>query len=389
MLYTKTRFRIYIAIGALSWITLCQVVFYFIQSHYAEKVTLSLSNQFRSEFYSDNYQKLSNMVADITRSGFIRCSRLVRLDQQRVMIDFTSIQQDCSNLPNPILLSNVQKDLTIKSLSGTEYALSFQITNTGYFLSALWLIRIIGLILVGLVGLIFIINEKRKIFELNRLQEISNAKELISLKLAHDIRSPLSVLNLIYNRLESTETEVNELYTQAIGRINDIANELLNPPTKTTSTELNKAVQKILTEKKTLVKNSSLEWNLELSNDQIICEIDSVELERIISNLLNNSIEAVEKSTKIQKTIEVSTNKSTHQCLLKIRDNGCGISESHLKIIGSKRFSSGKEYSTSGGSGIGLYSANEYLKQIHGSLEVKSVLNEYTEVIIKVPLSKN
>lgn len=388
MLYSRTGFRILTTITAIGWLILCQIIFYVIQTHYAEKITLSLENQFRSEFYSDNYQKLSNMVADITRSDFIRCSKLTRLDQQRVIIDFTSIQDGCNSLHNFLTLSHVNKDLVVKSLSGTEYALSFQITNTSYFVIALWLMRLIGLILIFLVSLIFIINEKRKIIEFNKMQEITDAKELISLKLAHDIRSPLSVLNLITARLQSPEPEINDLFAQAINRINDIANDLLSPTTKKKTLDINKTILEIVSEKQTLFKTSAIKFRLELDESQIICAMDSSELSRILSNLLNNAIEAIEKSAPASKLIEITTTKNDYQCFVKIKDNGCGIPDSHLKILGTQRFTHGKENSKAAGSGIGLYGANEYLKQNNGKLEVTSVLNKFTEITLTLPLVK-
>lgn len=386
MLYNRTGFRIFIVGAVVGWLILCQVIFYVIQTHYAEKITISLTNQFRSEFYSDNYQKLSNMVADLTRSDFIRCSKLIRLDLNRTILDFTTIQEDCSNLHNFLTLSHINKALVIKSLSGTEYSLSFQITNTSYFLIALWLMRFIGTVLIALTSLVFIINEKRKKIELSRMQEIANAKELISLKLAHDIRSPLSVLNLITARLESPEPQIKDLFLQAINRINDIANDLLSPIPKKQTTDVNNSILEIVSEKKLLFDSTSIEFKLELAKEQIICPVESSELERILSNLLNNSIEALEKTTKHEKLIKITTKKTKTHCILKIKDNGCGISNAHLNILGKKIFTHGKENIPAAGSGIGLYGANDYLKQHNGKFEISSVLTEFTEITIMLPL---
>ncbi len=386
MWYKKNTFKIVIISSVLGWLLLCQCIFYAIQTHYAEKITVSLANQFRSEFYSDNYQKLSNMVADITRSNYIRCSKLTRLDLQRVIIDFTSIQDECDSLHSFLTLNHVNKDLIIKSLSGTEYSLSFQITNTNYFLIALWLMRFIGLVIIAMTSLIFSVNEKRKKLELNRLQEIANAKELISLKLAHDIRSPLSVLNLISSRLQSPEQEVNDLFNQAINRITDIASDLLSPTSKELITDVNYAVTKIVSEKEVLYKRESIDFKLELDSSKILCAIDSSELERITSNLINNAAEALEGMPQERKIITVSTMRSNQFCVLKIKDKGRGIPDSILKALGKERLSHGKENHQTSGSGIGLFSANEYLKQHNGKLEINSILNEFTEISLSLPI---
>lgn len=368
------------------WLIVCQITFYSIQAHYAEKITTSLTNQFRSEFYSsDNFQKLSNMVADVTRSNYIRCSKLTRLDPERIIIDFTTIQSGCTPSERFFLLDNVNKKIEIKALSGANYILSFQITNTNYFVVALWSMRTMGMLLIFLGFLIFKINEERKTLELTKYQSIASAQELISLKLAHDIRSPLSVLNLLGSRMQTNDPDIDDLFKQATNRINDIANDLLQRKTVTANVDIVKCVREIIDEKKLLY--SEINFSVYQQADRYFsCELDQNEMRRILSNILNNSIEALQSTNKEKKIIDIDVKNSKDICTLIIRDNGCGISKENLQKIGSKRFSFGKDKTTESGSGIGVYSAKEYLRNNKGNLEITSIEGEFTEIKMTLPI---
>jgi signal transduction histidine kinase len=384
--FNKLNSKVTLAALIIMWVIVCQITFYSIQSHYAEKITTSLTNQFRSEFYSsDNFQKLSNMVADVTRSNYIRCSKLTRLDPERIIIDFTTIQPNCDVQNRFVLLDNLDQKIEIKALSGTNYLLSFQIPNTTYFVIALWSMRTVGTLLIFLGFLIFKINEERKTLELNKYQAIADAQELMSLKLAHDIRSPLSVLNLLGGKMQTNNVEIDELFRQATNRINDIANDLLNKKNSTRSVDLIKCIHEIVDEKKLLYENIEFSIDHQI-NTQFHCQLDQSELRRIISNLLNNSIEALLLANKEKKTIEINVIRSKDICSLEIKDNGTGISKENLAKVGTKKFSFGKEKATESGSGIGIYSAIEYLRANGGDFKITSVAGEYTTVHISLPI---
>ena len=68
-------------------------------------------------------------------------------------------------------------------------------------------------------------------------------------------------------------------------------------------------------------------------------------------------------------------------CVLSIRDNGHGISNSDMKSLFIRGFSTKKN-----GSGLGLYHANETLIEWGGSIRVNSSIHIGTEVSIRIPL---
>ena len=71
---------------------------------------------------------------------------------------------------------------------------------------------------------------------------------------------------------------------------------------------------------------------------------------------------------------------------IKIIDNGIGISEEDKERIFERFYRVDKARTReTGGTGLGLAIAKEILDQNDGSIDIKSVLGEGTEVVIRIP----
>lgn len=102
-------------------------------------------------------------------------------------------------------------------------------------------------------------------------------------------------------------------------------------------------------------------------------------IKNIFRSIVKNSVEALEKSNKQEKKIEISYSKQKGKFCIKIEDNGTGIKSEHKKKI-FDTFSHGKE----GGSGQGLVLAKSIAERLGGTIEVDSMENKYT--IVKIIL---
>jgi signal transduction histidine kinase len=110
---------------------------------------------------------------------------------------------------------------------------------------------------------------------------------------------------------------------------------------------------------------------------------DANRLEKILLNLLTNALKFTEKAGQIQVTWQLENN----QYILKIKDNGIGISPEDL----SKIFDRFKQVDSSStrkyqGLGLGLAMARELSLEHNGSLEVESELGEGSEFILTLPV---
>jgi len=183
----------------------------------------------------------------------------------------------------------------------------------------------------------FIITLKN--FEKAKAQKISHAKiqalESISEKLAHDIRSPLSTARLLLAKAKFETSEHKDMIINAIGRIDSMAEEILNKSKgQIVSVDIVEIIKNIVHEKQSLHPDISLKFNKPLP---ISYRIESSDLERIVSNLLDNSLSAVSPNKGI---IEVSIKADSQSVIIKVKHNGIGIDKKSLaKAVALTRLS--------------------------------------------------
>jgi two-component system sensor histidine kinase VicK len=109
---------------------------------------------------------------------------------------------------------------------------------------------------------------------------------------------------------------------------------------------------------------------------------DKDDIERVVLNILTNSI----KYTPDGGLIKIYVGFVYNDAYIKIIDNGIGISEEDLNRIFERFYRVDKARSReNGGTGLGLSIAKEILDKNGGSIDMKSEAGKGTEVVIKVP----
>lgn len=109
---------------------------------------------------------------------------------------------------------------------------------------------------------------------------------------------------------------------------------------------------------------------------------DKYDIERVILNVLTNSI----KYTPDGGEIKIYVGFVYNDAYIKIFDNGIGIPEEDLGRIFERFYRVDKARSReSGGTGLGLSIAKEILDKNGGSIDIKSVVGQGTEVVIRIP----
>ena len=109
---------------------------------------------------------------------------------------------------------------------------------------------------------------------------------------------------------------------------------------------------------------------------------DKDDIERVVLNILSNSI----KYTKNGGDIKIYVGFVYNDAYIKIIDNGIGIPEEDLSKIFERFYRVDKARTREmGGTGLGLSIAKEILDKNGGSIDIKSVVGEGTEVVIRIP----
>ncbi len=231
-----------------------------------------------------------------------------------------------------------------------------------------------------------IIDQERKL----SVERERAARVTIAAQVAHDIRSPLTALNVAVVSLPGVQEERLELIRNAVKRINDIANHLLRQGQRETKAPVNlmrkpvrldQFVQNIVAEKRLQFRSRpKVEICCKIASASDFMLADDSELSRIVSNLVNNAVESYDDGG----SIEVTLAHSDDGAIIAVEDRGRGIPENLVGKLGSEGASFGKDSGESG-FGLGLFHARKALHSIGGSLHIKSVVNEGTKVTIKIP----
>lgn len=122
------------------------------------------------------------------------------------------------------------------------------------------------------------------------------------------------------------------------------------------------------------------------TNEEILLVgLDPETIERIVLNLLSNAI----KFTKSEGEILVAVYKVENKVQIMVKDNGVGIDEEKLTdIFGRFKQIEDGGVSNEFGSGIGLYLSKSLVEVQDGSIDIKSRLNEGTEITVEFPIKK-
>jgi len=213
----------------------------------------------------------------------------------------------------------------------------------------------------------------------------------VAAQVSHDIRSPLAALEMVLTQLSVLPEEQRIIIRSAISRIKDIANNLNSQNKSSKGKEganepiesqlLYSLLDTLITEKR-LQFRSRLGIQIELKLSSLaygfFARIQTNTLKRVISNLVNNSVEAVGNSGKVIISLE---NTSDNQIQIKVEDNGKGIPPEVLIDLGQR----GKTYGKAGGSELGLYHAYTSVESWGGQIEIQSKIDNGTTVIITLP----
>jgi signal transduction histidine kinase len=103
---------------------------------------------------------------------------------------------------------------------------------------------------------------------------------------------------------------------------------------------------------------------------------------QIIENLVNNAIRAVDIAQPEHPSVKISIKCTYLGCVVKIKDNGIGMSEDDLKHCFQKKWTT---YENQGGTGLGLYFVKKYVEELEGTIHINSKKGLGTTVRIVLP----
>lgn len=226
------------------------------------------------------------------------------------------------------------------------------------------------------------------------------AVSALASQVAHDIKSPLAALDVVEKDLAPLGEATRILVRSAVGRIRDIANNLIEtnreikasideasapselpaaPPAATVEL-LSSQIDALITEKRLQFRGKigvEIEANLGAASYGLFARIVPTEFKRDLSNLINNAVEAVGEKGRVRTDLT----SMDGQVIVRVRDNGKGIAPDLLARLGRR----GETHGKPGGLGLGIHHAKLDADAWGGALEIESEPGKGTTVLLRLP----
>ena len=248
------------------------------------------------------------------------------------------------------------------------------------------------------IGGILLVKDMTEIHKMEeRMQRSSRLAALgqLTQRLVHEIRNPLSAMDINIQLLQERREEGSEdpeieryleIISTEIRRLNEVlrnAQLFSKPePPDLESVDLHQVIRQVLflVKEEAGRKDIELVDNLKAKESEV--QADTDQMKQVFINLLKNSIEAMTEGGKLEV---LSRNDGTGTIIgVELVDTGSGIPMAKLHRVFDPYFTTKKK-----GTGLGLSIVHNILTQHGGSIDVSSWLGEGTIFSIILPLASS
>lgn len=249
------------------------------------------------------------------------------------------------------------------------------------------LLASLGLILIGIFATKWLKNYEKMQLKMKELESIS----LMTRILSHEIRNPLGSIKgfaqYLFNKVDNPDhKKFLQIISKEATRIERLTDELFLyvNPVKIEIKEFD--FEEVLSEVVESFKNfyPKIDFIVVKSNHSHRILSDPDKIKQILSNIIQNSVDALELSDKPDKRVILILDENRKNLVLTIRDNGIGIRKEDLPRIFDPFFTTKPR-----GSGLGLAIVQKLCEALNINVNVKSKVGEGTTVWLKMSKSSS
>jgi two-component system phosphate regulon sensor histidine kinase PhoR len=284
-------------------------------------------------------------------------------------------------------------------LSLGSAALSLWVFDSLYF----WIPVLSPLLLFAIVYIVFLgyqlsIKENqtwRLQQQTHLLSELDQLKNNFVSLISHDLKTPIAKIQAICDRLLSEQPselvregisnvrkESTELhrYIQTILQISRMESSQIQ--VRRDPVDINELVDKVLRQLTPLARDKQQNLDTKLE-PMFSIEVDSVLIQEVILNLIENAI----KYTPESGQITVQTKEVDDKVIFSVRDSGPGISQEDRARIFEKFYRGQAQATQTKGTGLGLFLVKYFVELHGGSVFIESELGQGTTVGFAIPIT--
>ncbi len=222
-----------------------------------------------------------------------------------------------------------------------------------------------------------------------RLQDADRLRRDLMADVAHELRTPLSVLQgrlegLIDGVYPHDQAELVRLLdeTQVLSRlIDDLRTLALSDagvlPLEPETTDISASIRDVLQSLQPRAHEKSIQLGVREPAPPMTIEVDPVRIREVLTNLVSNALQHTPSGGRVTAVVRETPDEVT----IEVSDTGPGIGPEELARV-FDRFYKGQD---SRGSGLGLTIARSLVIAHGGTLDASSRLNEGTTMTMRLP----
>lgn len=216
----------------------------------------------------------------------------------------------------------------------------------------------------------------------------------------HEIRTPLAIIKgnvdlalLGDNRIRGCTKKTFNAISHEVEHLSDIISDLavltsnkvmLQSSFISKKVDLGNIAESVASRYETLAKKKKISITTKIARNVAISG-DSIYLERLLSNLIRNSI----TYGKVNGRIRIEVSRRKNRAIIIVSDNGIGISKEDIPRIYDRFYRADKSHSSGGtNTGLGLAIVSWIVKVHAGTIGVKSSLGKGTTFHVSFPALK-
>lgn len=226
--------------------------------------------------------------------------------------------------------------------------------------------------------------KREKLIQAEQINVINN----LSASVSHEIRNPLTVTSgflQLLNQSKSISGEDKRYVEWALKELNR-AEKIVSDFLALGKPQSQNMVHSNFKEEAEYVKEiitpyaNLHEVTVQLSfNNTLTKEYDKNQVQQCLLNLYKNGIESMKD--KDGGTLSVDVSSQGHRIIIKIEDNGVGMTKEDISRLGKPYYSTKDE-----GTGLGMYMVYNTITKLGGKIDVQSEQGKGTTFLIAIPV---
>ncbi len=299
------------------------------------------------------------------------------------------IGRNFRELISPEYVATIEKFLSDRNLFRKGYfQKQIRVSVHGRRLALLVSLNVMSDEMGGFLGLVAVFED---LSDIEQAQRMAAWRE-VARRIAHEVKNPLTPIQLSAQRLRKRYEkkippddvkifrDCTEMIINQVDELKNLVNEFSKFARMPASNPQPSDIKVIVNEALSLYREAHKEisFTFDDSKEIPIFNLDREQIKRMIINLVDNAIEAIEGKGEIE--IVIDYDDSVQIVRMEIRDTGRGITQEHKSLMFEPYFSTKKH-----GTGLGLAIVNAIVTDHNGFIRVRDNIPAGTVFIIELP----